>query len=222
MQAQILNWQYLGLVPYREAFAQQIATRDKLIVSEINPRLLLLEHPPVVTMGRRGSLTDLRVPEDELSSRGVDLVRSDRGGLLTYHGPGQLVGYPIVDLSRLGLGVHDYVQRLSQALQTVLAHHGVDAQWSEDRPGLWVGNSKIASFGVHVHHNVTTHGFALNVQPELAAFDLIVACGHASADVTSVAALRGELCSMEDIAREIAAAVSDSLGMNPVHEPSRW
>lgn len=211
----MIHWAYLGRVPYEKALALQLALRERLLSGEGQPTLLLLEHPPTVTLGRRAKTTDLRVPEDELAARGVDLVRSDRGGLITYHGPGQLVGYPIVDLSKLGLGVHEYVSRLSEGVQHTLRRHNIEAHWSEERPGLWLEDAKIASFGVHVHHNVTTHGFALNVQLELSAFDMIVACGHTGAGVTSMASLRGELWCLDHLATELAEGLGESLGLTP-------
>lgn len=200
------EWAWLGRVPYGRALSLQHALRDALLAGEGHPTLLLLEHPPTVTLGRRAGAADLRHPPAELVERGVDVIRSDRGGQATFHGPGQLVGYPILDLRALHLGSREYVQRLSEVLREVLAVHSVDATWRADAPGLWVGAAKIAAFGVHVHHGVTTHGFALNVQPELTAFDLIVPCGQPEAHTTSMAELRGDLWLLDAVAAEVAEA----------------
>jgi lipoate-protein ligase B len=207
------EWSYLGRVPYRRALALQHALRDALLTGRGHPTLLLLEHPATVTLGRRAGLADLRLSPDELADRGVDVIRSDRGGQATFHGPGQLVGYPILPLEALRLGPRAYVVQLAEALRAMLAFHGIEAVWREEAPGLWVQEAKIAAFGVHVHHGVTTHGFALNVQPELSAFDLIVPCGRPGALTTSMAVLRGELWLLDALAGELAAAIGRQLGL---------
>jgi len=211
------EWSYLGRVPYRRALALQHALRDALLAGRGQSALLLLEHPPTVTLGRRAGPEDLRLTIDELVARGVDVVRSDRGGQATFHGPGQIVGYPILALDALHLGPRAYVLQLAEALRTVLAFHSIDAEWREDAPGLWVKDAKIAAFGVHVHHGVTTHGFALNVQPELTAFDLIVPCGRPEAHTTSMAVLRGELWLLDALAAEVAQAVARQFGLELRH-----
>lgn len=208
-----LEWAYLGRVPYEDALRQQHERRDGVLRGEEAPLLMLLEHEPTVTLGRRGSISDLRLPPEELAARGVRVIETDRGGLATYHGPGQLVGYPIVQLRDLRLGTRDYVHRLAEALESVLRAHGILADWYEDEPGLWVRGAKIASFGIHVHAGVTTHGFALNVQPELSAFDMIVPCGKAETAVTSMAATRGELWSLEALAGEVAEEIASVLAL---------
>lgn len=207
------DWAWLGRVPYRRALALQHALREALLVGQGQPTLLLLEHPPTVTLGRRAGEGDLRRPPGELAEQGVDVVRADRGGQATFHGPGQLVGYPILSLAELRMGSREYVQGLADVLGEVLAIHSIVATWRDDAPGLWVGDAKIAAFGVHVHRGITTHGFALNVQPELTAFDLIVPCGQPEAHTTSMAALRGELWLLHALAAELAALFARRFGL---------
>lgn len=210
-----LDFAFLGRVPYPDALRLQIALRERVVSERDNDALLLLEHPPTVTLGRRGSHRDLRVPAAELGARGITLASTDRGGLATYHGPGQLVGYPIVDLKRLRTGIAAFVRIVAEALAEVAARHGVEAGWDEERPGLWVGDGKLAAVGFHVHRGVTTHGFALNVQPDLAAFDLVVPCGLADAQTVSLASLRGGQRPLAAVAAEVAAALATGLGREP-------
>lgn len=210
-----MDWAWLGRVAYRRALALQHGIRAAILEDRGRETLLLLEHPPTVTLGRRGGDADLRFSRDVLMARGVEVIETDRGGQATAHGPGQLVGYPIVDLRRRGLGAREYVQRLAGALRAVLAVHGVDAAWRDDAPGLWVGDAKIVAVGVHVHRGVTTHGFALNVQPDLSTFALIVPCGRPDAQATSMAAVCGESESVDALAEEVAAAIAAALGLEP-------
>ncbi len=150
--------------------------------------LLLLEHPHVYTLGRRGRLDDVLAPAERLAEMGIEAHHVDRGGEVTYHGPGQLVGYPIVSLRRLGVGPLIYVRSLERVLIETLAEFGILAG-SDGRPtGVWTGGAKIAAIGVRVSRGVATHGFALNVSPDLAWFDHIVPCGMKGSRVTSMAA----------------------------------
>ncbi len=211
-----LVWRWLGRIPYDDARALQRGTREAVAAGHEPPTLLLLEHPPTVTLGRRGTPADIRISEAALRARGVALVQTDRGGLATYHGPGQLVGYPIVDIGARGLGVHDYVRRLADALALVLAAHDVPTLWREDRPGLWSTadrDAKLVAFGVHVHRGVTTHGFALNVTTSLAGFDLIIPCGHADSRGASIASLGGRVEPLPQLASAVAHAIGERLGL---------
>ena len=150
-----------------------------------------MQHPPVVTLGRSTKPGNLLVTPEYLASRGIALHDVERGGDVTWHGPGQLVGYPIVDLRLLRLGSRAYVQKLAQALAFVLAELGIASHWQDDAPGLWTDHGKIAAIGVHIHRGVTTHGFAINVEGELAGFRSIVPCGLAGRRVTSISAQTG-------------------------------
>ena len=177
----------LGRVPYGEAMAMQASIRRRRQAGEVPDTLLLLEHPPVYTRGRRSSDSELPHGEDFYSSQGIEVVRTDRGGRVTYHGPGQLVGYPIMRIE----DIHAYLRTMEAAIVAALADHGVlahaRAQEGPDFTGVWVGQRKIASIGVHVSRGVTTHGFAVNVENDLEPFSWIVACGLADVGMTSLA-----------------------------------
>jgi len=183
----LLRW---GQTEYHAAWERQesVASRVRTGGPEA---LALVEHPPVYTFGRRIRAEHLLVASDELTKRGAQVVESDRGGDITFHGPGQIVGYPILDLKRRGIGPSEYVRGLEETLIRALDRFGIAAERSPGRPGVWVANSKIAAIGVRVRGGVTTHGFALNVNTDLSWFDAIVPCGLSGAGVTSIAALHG-------------------------------
>ena len=196
---------WLGSVPYREAWDLQRRLVVGIHAGELPETLLLLEHPHVFTMGRNGEPSHLLWDEAERGRRGVELVWSDRGGDATYHGPGQLVGYPLLDLRRRGRDILAYLRRLEQSLIEYLAALGVQA--APGGPGLtgvwaWDGDQqrKVAAIGVKVSHWITSHGFALNLSSELGYFDGIVACGLEGTSPTSVARLSGRSPSPEKAA----------------------
>ncbi|HEX8977043.1 MAG TPA: lipoyl(octanoyl) transferase LipB [Solirubrobacteraceae bacterium] len=176
----------LGTVEYREALALQERVREARQAGAVPDVMLLLEHWPVYTRGRRSGPGELPMGEDWYRAQGIDIVETDRGGKVTYHGPGQLVGYPIVGVS----DVLEYVRTLERALVSVLAEEGVSArarvQDGPDYTGVWVEDRKIASIGVHVARGVTTHGFALNVENDLQPFGWIVPCGLDGVSMTSL------------------------------------
>jgi lipoate-protein ligase B len=173
------------MLRYREAWEQQ-----ETLASEVrngnDDALIFVEHPPVYTFGRRIRLEHLLVAAEELSMRGAEVVESDRGGDITFHGPGQIVAYPIINLKRRGLGPSDYVRGLEETVIRALDRFGIVAERSPGRPGVWVGNSKIAAIGVRVRGGVTTHGFALNVSTDLRWFEAIIPCGLNGFGVTSM------------------------------------
>jgi lipoate-protein ligase B len=181
----------LGRVGYRAAWALQRQLVAARSADEIPDTLLLLEHPPVITLGRAGSTDHLLGSEAELAGRGVELVASDRGGDITFHGPGQIVGYAIVDLAARGRDLHRYLRDLETVLIRALAEFGIRAGRSPGLTGVWVGDAKVAAIGIRVSRWITHHGFALNVQTDLSYFDLIVPCGIADRRVTSMEALLG-------------------------------
>jgi lipoyl(octanoyl) transferase len=154
--------------------------------------LLLLEHPPVYTKGRRSTADELPMGEDWYRMQGIEVTDTDRGGRVTYHGPGQLVGYPIVDLRAYGDDVHEYIRRMERVMIESLGEWGVKAGCIEGQTGVWVGDRKIGSIGVHVDRRVTTHGFAINVNNDLQPFEWIVPCGI-------------ETCRMTSLTRELGA-----------------
>jgi lipoyl(octanoyl) transferase len=178
---------HLGVVRYRDALAIQEQLRARRQADELPDTLLLLEHPPVYTHGRRSGAEDLPLGEDFYRAKGIDVEATDRGGKLTYHGPGQLVGYPIMRID----DVHRYLRGIEDALVVALAGAGVDARSRHDEgidyTGVWVQERKIASIGVHVSRGVTTHGFAVNVDNDLDPFSWVVACGLPDVAMTSIA-----------------------------------
>ncbi|HEY7632882.1 MAG TPA: lipoyl(octanoyl) transferase LipB [Thermoleophilaceae bacterium] len=182
--------EHTELVPYAEGVRMQEELRNAVQAGESGDHLLLLEHEPVYTRGRRTGDGELPMGEQWYAAQGIEVCDADRGGAVTYHGPGQLVGYPIL---RLRGGVVGHLRAMAEGLAAVLAELGVTAVWRRDAPGLWVEPAgrppaKICAFGVNVHRRVAIHGFALNVTTALDAFDLIVPCGLRGVAVTSIAA----------------------------------
>jgi lipoate-protein ligase B len=177
----------------------------------IGNTLLLLEHPPVITLGRRGSLDDVYLSEAQLAALGVSVERTTRGGLVTYHGPGQLVGYPIVHLLSLNLTVPCYVRALELSIIEALQGIGIESHIDEDHVGVWTNKGKIAAIGVAQRHGVTLHGFAVNVQPDLSHFALINPCGIGALGVTSAAALLGHEVDITEFKITVAAALQTEL-----------
>jgi lipoyl(octanoyl) transferase len=180
-----------GLVPYEKARALQKRLEAARQAGRIPDVLLLLEHPPVYTKGRRAQPGELGMGEDWYRMQGIEVCETDRGGAVTYHGPGQLVGYPIVSLKPYGDDVQAYVRRLERLMIDSLADTGVEAEVFEGLTGVWVGGGppegrKIGSIGVHVSRGVTTHGFAVNVNNDLQPFEWVVPCGIEGVRMTSV------------------------------------
>jgi lipoyl(octanoyl) transferase len=198
--------QWLGRTPYGEATVLQHRIRDAVLAGELDEHLLLLEHPHVFTLGRNATTDDVLADERWRREHQVELYESDRGGQVTYHGPGQLVGYPILDLKPDRRDVRRYIRDLQEVLLRTLADFGVVADPGLDgRPiGVWVGERKIASIGVHLRQWVTTHGFALNVSTDLHFFSGVVACGMREAPVTSIAALQASVPTLPEVADKLA------------------
>ena len=179
--------------------------------------LLLLEHAPVYTLGRSAKPDHIRWDADALRAAGIACVTTTRGGDVTYHGPGQLVGYPILHLAQRGMGVLDYIQAVEESLIRALAACGL-AQAGRDarNRGVWVGNDKIAAIGIRVSHQVTAHGFALNVNTRLADYAGIVPCGLADAGVTSLARSLGRAVDMAIVQQQVVAAFGVVFGYDEV------
>ncbi len=190
----ILNLLQFGRVPYAEGLGLQRKLVEARYEGRIGNTLLLLEHPPVLTLGRNASRANILATDEFLAYRGVEVHEINRGGDVTYHGPGQLVGYPIFDLRSFNprLGAVDYVRRIEEALIRACGDFGVRTTRVPGRTGVWTlaGGSilekKIAAIGVHIARGITSHGFALNVSPDLRDFELIVPCGIADRAVTSL------------------------------------
>jgi lipoyl(octanoyl) transferase len=201
-----VDWSFLGSVPYDAAVRLQERVRLALREGSGPERLLLLEHPPVYTLGRNAGDAEITADAGWVRARGIAVHESDRGGQATYHGPGQLVGYPILNLSPDRRDVRRYVADLCEVLVRTLGDLGVAAA---PRPspqvGVWVGEEKIASLGVHLSRWITTHGFALNVTTDVGAFAGIVPCGMPGIAVTSVERLTGVAWPLPEVARRLAA-----------------
>lgn len=195
-----------GPVPFGEALALQGEAHAARRAGSGPDTLLLLEHAPVVTLGPRTAPGDLLLPEEALRARGVEVVRTDRGGGITWHGPGQLVAYPVLDLRAWGLRPRDYLRFLEGLVAGVLADLGVEAATVEGRTGLWAGGGKVCALGVRVAGGVSLHGLALNVAPDLAGFDAIVPCGIRDAGVTSLERILGEAPPMGVVMDRVEAA----------------
>jgi lipoyl(octanoyl) transferase len=213
-----LNVRWLG----RMEFGPALALQEEIVAKERNDRLvedqlLLLEHEPVYTIGRtpdRSSLSaTARIRRGELGSTHLPhpLFSINRGGQATYHGPGQLIGYPIIDLRRCGQDLHKYLRWLEQLLIDLLAHYDIAAQRRESLTGVWVANRKIASIGVGVRHWITMHGFALNVCGDLSPFDHIVPCGINNVAMTSMEKETGRALTVAEVARTLEKLVLDSI-----------
>jgi lipoate-protein ligase B len=197
-----------GRIDYGEAIALQERLRTARQQGAIPDTLLLLEHPPVYTKGRRTSRSDLPMGEDWYRAQGIDVAECDRGGRVTYHGPGQLVGYPVV----AARDVLEYVRVLERALISALGDEGLSAEVREGLTGVWVGERKIGSIGVHVQRGVTTHGFAVNVDCDLQPFEWVVPCGIEGVRMTSLALATGRTDRMRCLRRRLAWRLAEELG----------
>lgn len=204
----------LGLTRYGEALELQRRLAALRAEGRVGDLLLLLEHPPVITLGRGGARAHLLVPESSLAARGIEFFNVERGGDITYHGPGQLVGYPILDLTEHGGDVHSYLRQLEQVLIETLTTFGLGASRWIGRTGVWVRGRKIASIGIHVSRWVTRHGFALNVDMNLAPFKLIVPCGIKGASATSIAEELSRPVAVEEVIPVLVQRFEASFGVD--------
>jgi lipoyl(octanoyl) transferase len=212
----VLHAAWLGRVPYRQAWDLQRRLAALRADEHIPDQLLLLEHPAVLTLGRHADEAHVLAPPDELARRGIDVLRVERGGEVTYHGPGQLVAYPILRLDRRGLLLRPLVRALEGAMADTCRAFGVEADRRDGHPGCWCapdGNRprKIGALGIRVERGVTYHGIALNVAPDLGDFALIDACGMPGTVSTSLAAEGADAPSVHVAARTFAAALGDRL-----------
>jgi lipoyl(octanoyl) transferase len=199
---ELLEIRRLGVVPYAEGLELQRRLVERRKAGEIPDQLLLLEHPPVITLGvkTRHDRSHVLASEETLEDEGVLIFESGRGGDVTYHGPGQLVGYPILDLSPDRCDVHRYVRDLEEVLIRTAAAFGITAARATGLTGAWVGDDKLAAIGVRIARWITSHGFALNVSTNLSHFGLIVPCGITGRGVTSIEKLLGRPVPMPAVA----------------------
>jgi lipoyl(octanoyl) transferase len=212
----VLHVRWLGSIDYAAAWEMQRELMRQRREGAIPDTLLLLEHrPPVITLGRASHAEHLLVPPENLLQMGIQLVETDRGGDITYHGPGQLVGYPILDLREHGRDVHLYLRRLEEAIIIALRHFGIEAHRKQGLTGVWVGDEKIAAMGIKVTHWVTMHGFALNVQPNLSHFGLIVPCGIHDKGVTSIQSLLAREVTLKEVIPPVIEAFAQVFNFRP-------
>jgi lipoyl(octanoyl) transferase len=204
----------LGVVEYEEALALQQRLVEDRKAGRISDQLLLLEHPAVITLGvrARSDRSHVIATPEALSARGVGVFETGRGGDVTYHGPGQLVGYPIIDLRPDRCDVHRYVRDLEEVLIRAVAAFGISATRIPGLTGIWVGDAKLAAIGVRISRWVTSHGFALNVNTQLSDFDLIVPCGISDKSVTSMERLLGRSLAMGEVEDAVIAAFGPVFG----------
>jgi lipoate-protein ligase B len=208
--AYLLN---LERTPYQPVWELMKSLVDLKVEKGLPSILIQVEHDPVITMGRRGQTSDILIPVEMLEAQGVALHKVERGGLNTYHGPGQLVAYPLFNLKELGLSLTDLVKRLEQVIIQTVARFGIEAHRQKGHPGVWFGMDKIASLGLAVRRNISYHGIALNVDPNLQHFGLINPCGIEASRITSLAKLSGKPVDFEKVRDAFANEVEDVFGL---------
>ncbi len=201
-----------GHAPYEDVLHLQYERRAAIEACESSNALFLLEHAPVITLGRSAHEDNLLLSHEELARRGIAVCKADRGGDVTYHGPGQLVAYPVIDLNRWNSSIRWYLRTLEDVLIRQLAGYGIEAGGMDGFTGVWVNGAKVAAIGVGIHNWVTFHGIALNVNPEMDHFRYIVPCGIADKPVTSIEALLGTHPPMPQIMGDFAQTFKQVFG----------
>ena len=200
----------LGVEPYDPIHRLQLELVDWRQRGLIDDTLLLLEHTPVITLGRRADEGNILASRDLLAREGIDVCRIERGGDVTYHGPGQLLGYPIMHLPSYRIGASDYMHRLEDIIAQVLADYGMRTHRREKVIGVWVGSNKIAALGVRIRRGVTFHGFALNVAPNMSHWKLIIPCGITDSGVTSMALELPQSPSMAEVRERLSMRFAEA------------
>lgn len=213
---------YLGTVPYEIALKLQQELAQARAEGKIGDVLLLLQHPSVFTMGRFKGGEDIIVRPETLAREGIAVFQTNRGGGITCHGPGQLIGYPILDLKENCLGVREYIRKLEAALIKSLLALGIQGHRVAEYPGVWAGEKKVCSIGIHVSRYITTHGFALNVTNDLRRFRYIRPCGLAGEVMTSVSELLGRSVEMETVIGKLLPSFSETFGLSCEQENGKW
>jgi lipoyl(octanoyl) transferase len=206
----------LGLTDYKSTWDLQRKLFELQVTGKISDVVLLNEHHHVYTLGKSSDNNHLLATEDELKSNGAEVFHIDRGGDITYHGPGQLVGYPILNLNNYYLDIHRYLRDLEEVIIRTLSEFGIQSHRDEKFTGVWVGSDKIAAIGVKVSRWVTMHGFALNVNTDLSYFDRIIPCGIFHKGVTSLHRLLGKPVSMDEVRRAVGYNVGEVFGVRVV------
>jgi len=213
---------YLGVVPYEVALKLQQRLVQARTEGKIGDVILLLQHPSVLTVGRFKGGEDITVPPETLAREGIEVFFTDRGGGITYHGPGQLVGYPIVNLRESGLGVRKYIWNLETAIIKTLLALGIQGCRLAGYPGVWANGKKVCSIGIHVSHHITTHGFALNVTTDLRYFEYVRPCGLTGEVMTSISELAGHTVETGEVIEKFLPSFSEIFGLSGEQETNRW
>ena len=209
----------LGITSYGPTWDLQRRLFDLRVAGKISDVLLLNEHKHVYTLGKTSDDDHLLANDAELRAKGADVFHTDRGGDVTYHGPGQLVGYPILDLNEYYNDVHRYLRDLEEVIVRSLSDHGITARRDKEYTGVWAGNEKIAAIGVKVSRWVTMHGFALNVNTDISYFDRIVPCGIFHRGVTSMQRILGADVSIASVSQSIVSHFGEVFGVEPIIDP---
>ena len=210
-----LAWHWLGRADYRRVLADQLAARERVWAGG-EGIVYLCEHPPVITLGRSADRTNVLASSDELAAAGVTIEQIERGGDVTYHGPGQVVGYPILEIPEGRRDVHRYVRDLEEVMIRVCGDYGFVGRRISGKSGTFVGDHKIGAIGVRISAWVTSHGFAFNVNTKLTGFDVIVPCGLRDQGVTSLSKLLGTEVEMAEVEKRLAERFVEVLGYTPV------
>ncbi len=193
----------LGIISFQEARQLQEQLHHKVCAGQSRGAILFLEHPPTVSMGARGSSSDVLVSTEFLQEKGVTVCESDRGGLVTIHNPGQLVCYPVINIKQLGVGVRKFVSLLEQMNLFILESYGLKGRVDKQNPGVFIGDAKVASVGIRIDRHVVRHGTALNCDNDLSLFKLINPCGHQNQKMTSISAMTDQKVAMNEV-KELA------------------
>lgn len=207
-------------IPYSDALAFQRTRRAAVESGNAPEAIVLLEHSPVITLGRNAHASNVLLPLELLAQRGIVIAETDRGGDVTYHGPGQLVAYPIIHIERRGLSITGYLRLLEQAVIDTLAAFGVIGERLAGYTGVWVNGAKVAAIGIGVHRGVTFHGTAINVAPDMTHWQLIVPCGIADKPVTSLKELLGTAPPIAEVGESFVRAFTAALSSTPIPRPT--
>lgn len=211
----------LGIVDYGRAYELQKRLLQEHLQGRGSNSLLLLQHKPVITIGRNGSRSNILASKPALKAEGIEIYEIERGGDVTYHGPGQLTGYPIIDLRCFKKDIHWYLRQLEEVIIRVLAVYGIVGGRMEGYTGVWVGNEKIAAIGVAVRRWITYHGFAFNVHPDMSHFEMIRPCGISDKGVTSLEKLLGYRVDMDEVSDRTTSTFAEVLNVDLVQSNTK-
>ena len=199
----------LGLMEYQEAYELQKTLHRQRVEGKISDVLLLLEHPPTITVGKSGTLDNVLISREQLTSQGISLFFIDRGGDVTYHGPGQLVGYPIIDLRQRGQDLHRYISDIEEVILRTLKDFSINGNRDESHPGVWVKKEEVGAIGLSVRRWVSMHGFALNINTDLNYFSFINPCGFSDRKATSMSRILNSDVPMKEVTNSLISHFCD-------------